>query len=62
MQLAIITGSIAPLRLEKSGASEMVSELLFGETVEILSEEHTWVKVRNIFDRYEGWMDCRLLE
>jgi hypothetical protein len=62
MQLAIITGSIAPLRLEKSGASEMISELLFGEAVEILEEENTWAKVRNLYDRYEGWMDTRLLE
>jgi gamma-D-glutamyl-L-lysine dipeptidyl-peptidase len=62
MQVAIITGSIAPLRKEKSGASEMVSELLFGESVEILESDNTWVKVRNLSDSYEGWMDCRLLE
>ncbi len=62
MPLAIITGSIAPLRLEKSGASEMISELLFGEAVEIIEEENTWAKVRNLYDKYEGWMDSRLLE
>lgn len=62
MQYGIITGSRAPLRAEKSGASEMVSELLFGEAIEIVETENTWVKVRNLFDSYEGWMDIRLLE
>jgi len=61
MQMAIITGSYAPLRAEKSGASEMVSQLSFGEVVEILDIQDTWVKVRNLFDQYIGWMDIRLL-
>lgn len=62
MQLAIITASQAPLRAEKSGASEMISQLYFGEAVEILSTEDTWVHIRNLFDNYTGWTDIRLME
>lgn len=62
MQYGIITGSRAPLRADKSGASEMVSELLFGEAIEVLESEKTWVKAKNLFDGYEGWLDIRLIE
>lgn len=60
MNLAIIHGTHAPLRKEKSGASEMISQLVFGETIEIIKQEDTWIFVRNIFDQYTGWMDARL--
>lgn len=62
MQIALVSGSRAPLRAIPNGASEMVSELLFGEVVEILETQDTWVKIRNLFDNYSGWMDIRLLE
>jgi gamma-D-glutamyl-L-lysine dipeptidyl-peptidase len=60
MNLAIIHGTHAPLRKEKSGASEMISQLVFGEAIEILKQEDTWIFVRNLFDQYTGWMDIRL--
>lgn len=62
MQIALVSGSRAPLRAIPNGGSEMVSELLFGEVVEILETQDTWVKIRNLFDDYSGWMDIRLLE
>jgi hypothetical protein len=36
---------------------EMVSQLLFGETVKVLKAKgELWVKVRSLHDEYEGWM------
>jgi hypothetical protein len=49
--------SIVPCRKEASHRSEMVNQLLFGETFEILDREDTWIKIRTSFDNYECWID-----
>jgi hypothetical protein len=41
---------------------EMVSQLLFGETVKVLKTKgDMWVKVCSLHDNYEGWMTNTLL-
>lgn len=49
--------SIAPLRAESSHRSEQISQLLFGERVEILELQAAteWVRVRCAWDGYEAW-------
>jgi len=42
-------------------SSEMVSQLLFGEVVELLESEKQWRKVRSMNDQYEGWTDEKSL-
>jgi hypothetical protein len=49
---------VAPLRKEDAHRSEMVSQLLFGETAEVLEEGKAFVRVRCLYDGYEGW--CQL--
>lgn len=49
--------SIVPLRKESSHKSELVSQLLFGETYEVLSEQQHWLEIRCAYDGYEGWID-----
>lgn len=51
-----------PMRAEASEASEMVSQILFGEGYRILEVEGRWARVRTLFDCYEGWVDAKLLE
>lgn len=48
--------STVPIRKESRDASEMVTELLYGEEYVILSEEGNWYAVRCVHDGYEGWM------
>lgn len=50
---------IVPVRKEKSDPSEMVTQLLFGDTYEVLefSEDKKWMKLRVLSDQYEGWID-----
>jgi hypothetical protein len=60
VEKGIITGAIAPVKAEPSGASEMISELLFGETIDVLETIKYWARVKNHFDQYEGWIDTRL--
>ncbi len=52
--------SLAGMRSQDSDRSEMTSQLLFGEMVEVLVKKHTnWAKVRCLFDNYIGWIDKR---
>jgi gamma-D-glutamyl-L-lysine dipeptidyl-peptidase len=53
--------SISPLRKENSDTSEMVSQLLFGEVLEVLEVKNNWTKVLTYFDNYEAWTDSKHL-
>lgn len=64
MQYAICSVAASPLRAEPSHKTEMVSQLLFGESCLIIdrSADH-WIKVRCKYDGYEGWcQDSHILE
>ncbi|MET0570820.1 MAG: C40 family peptidase [Pedobacter agri] len=60
-QYGICRIAVAPLRAEPSDRAEIVSQLLFGEHVEIVSKDDRWWLVKNGYDGYEGWMDFRQL-
>src|SRR5210317_704720 len=49
--------SIVPLRLEPNDASEMISQVLFGDHFKVLEQRKNWSKIRLVFDNYEGWID-----
>jgi len=51
--------SIVPVRKEPNDRSEMVSQLLFGETFEVLESERSWSKIKIDYDRYSGWVDTK---
>lgn len=57
MDYAVAFLPIAPLRETPSDRAEMVSQLLFGETMEVLERREKWSLVRCSSDRYEGWLD-----
>ena len=48
MEYGISKLAIIPLRAEGSERSEMVSQLLFGETYEIVELQEKWVKIKTI--------------
>ncbi|MFC2087852.1 NlpC/P60 family protein, partial [Bacteroidota bacterium] len=39
--------------------SEMITQLLFGETYKILESNNKWSYIRSDIDRYEGWIDSK---
>ena len=49
--------SLAPLRAENSDRSEMISQLLFGEFIEILEVRENWSFIKCLYDNYEAWVD-----
>lgn len=52
----------APVRAAHSDASEMVTQLLFGEVVEMLAQNKQWIQIRSVMDGYEGWVDSKQLQ
>ncbi len=59
MQKGICSLSVVPMRRIPSDKSEMVSQLLYGETFTIIDAVENWVLIQNDFDMYEGWIDKR---
>jgi hypothetical protein len=58
----IITLPLVPLRQNDSEISEMTSQLLFGERVEIEEVNERWLFVRNLSDNYTGWVDRKMIQ
>ncbi|MBF4507455.1 C40 family peptidase [Flavobacterium sp. JLP] len=51
--------AIVPVRSEPSDRSEIVTQLLFGEHIQILERQNQWAKIKIQFDDYEGWVDSK---
>jgi len=62
MPYGLCTLSIIPLRLQPQHRSEMTSQVLFGETLEILDQNGPWSLVRLAYDNYEGWVETRQID
>jgi hypothetical protein len=63
MEYAVVNVPAAPVRRKPMHYMEMVSQLLFGETVKVLkTKDDLWVKICSLHDGYEGWMTNTLLE
>lgn len=56
---AICHLSIVPVRKEPADRSELVTQLLFGDLLEIISEAGNWRNIRIMNDGYEGWVDWK---
>lgn len=61
MQYGICNLSLVPIRIEPIDASELVSQLLYGDVFKILEQRKKWSKIRLAFDAYEGWIDNKQL-
>ena len=58
MKHGVTSLSTIPVRQTNNHRSEMVSQLLFGETYEILHTKENWLNIRCSLDSYEGWIDA----
>jgi len=61
MNYGISELSIIPVRSEPAEKSEMVTQILFGEHFELIEESENWSKVLLAFDKYEGWVDSKMI-
>ncbi|MFC5281925.1 NlpC/P60 family protein [Pedobacter alpinus] len=60
--LGICNLSTVPLRGNPAHSSEMISQLLFADTFEILEKDDFWLKIRIDHDGYEGWIDGKQMQ
>lgn len=56
MQYGICTLSIVPVRIQPEDASEMITQLLYGEYFKILEVRGKWCRINIAFDSCEGWV------
>lgn len=51
--------SVIPVRKDPSDSSEMTTQLLFGDLVQIIYSYKQWLNIRQEYDNYEGWIDAK---
>ena len=49
--------SAIPMRIDKSDKSEMINQILFGETFKIIKKLAHWSYIQLDHDQYTGWVD-----
>lgn len=59
MNFGICTLSVIPCRKEPASTSEMVTQLLFGETYTIVEEREDWLKITTNYDNYPCWISAK---
>lgn len=57
MKNGIATLSIIPVRRDPNHRSEQTTQLLFGETYQVLLAQNGWLQIKCCYDNYEGWID-----
>ncbi len=57
----IATHAMIPMRKLPRETSEMVSQLLFGETYTVIMFRDKWLKIKTTWDQYTGWIDRKFL-
>lgn len=53
---------VCPVRAEATHRSEQTTQLLFGERGELLEKAEDFVRIRLLYDNYEGWCQSSQLE
>ncbi len=62
MDKGICTLSLVAVRKTSSDAAEVLTQLLFGESFEIINKDRQWVQIKTDYDHYEGWIDEKQME
>jgi len=57
----IVNLPLVPLRGSDTESSEMTSQLLFGECVEVIKTRDQQFLLRNLADNYVGWVDKKMI-
>lgn len=60
-QKGILNIPLLPLRSDPSEKAEMISQLLFGESFDVLKSDQNWSYIQNHADGYCGWATTKML-
>ena len=61
MNYGISEISIIPVRKESAEQSEMVTQILFGESFQIVETKKDWAYIKLLIDNYEGWINSNCI-
>lgn len=61
MLFGICLLSIVPMRAEPKDTSELVSQVIYGESFKIIEQRANWSLIKLSFDNYKGWIDNKQL-
>lgn len=61
MVRVIALHSVIPLRSEPAEKAEMSTQMLFGETADVLEDARRWTRIRLHQDGQTGWVDTKML-
>lgn len=61
MKYGISELSVIPVRKEQLEQSEIVTQILFGETFQIIEENKDWTNIKVISDSYVGWINSNCI-
>jgi gamma-D-glutamyl-L-lysine dipeptidyl-peptidase len=53
--------TLIPVRKEPAERSEMITQVLFGETFDVLQVEGPWSLIKSHFDNYKGWITSKMI-
>lgn len=59
MDKGVCNVSVAPVRADKTDKAEIVTEMLYGESADILEVINNWTRIKMHYDGYEGWIDTK---
>lgn len=62
VERSICTYAMIPVRALPAESAEMVTQILFGETYEIIWVDGKWARIRTVADDYPGWIDAKLVD
>ncbi len=57
MTSVVAVAAVAPIMAEPSVRAEQVTQLVMGETAQLVSRQGEWCSIRTDFDDYAGWVN-----
>lgn len=61
MQKGIVLFSVLPVRAQAAETAEMTTQLLFGETCDIIGIQDRWAAIRSDYDGQTGYVDAKMI-
>ncbi len=58
---ALNFATIVPIRADRADEAEIMTQMLFGDTYEILDTYKQWRYIKTAYEKYEGWIDEKVL-
>ncbi|MES2515983.1 MAG: C40 family peptidase [Bacteroidota bacterium] len=59
MNFGICSLSVVPCRKDPASTSEMVTQLLFGETYTVVEDREDWIQITTNYDHYPCWISAK---